>query len=164
MSKVIRSPRDRVWSALTNPGEMIRWDARRRSLEAPAPGYPRLGQRAHWLCEVGSLQVRCVETPLEVLPAARLRTDVSLGSFRFEETYTLVDEEPSGTRLSLALASRNSVPLFGNELDRFDVRRMCAERVDASLSLLQRWCEVPRSAKPPRAEAAATHAPSPDLV
>ncbi|MEM7409861.1 MAG: SRPBCC family protein [Myxococcota bacterium] len=151
MSKVIRSPRQRVWDALTLPSELIRWDDRRLSLEAPAPGHPRLGQAAEWLCLLGSVKVRCSEEPIEILPEARLRTAVALGAFRFEETYTLVDEEPSGTRVSLALAARNSVPLFDNELDRFDVRKLCVERVDANLSLLQRWCERPRRAQDGRA-------------
>ncbi len=141
MSKVIRSPRARVWRALVTPGELIRWDERRVALEEPAPDYPAPGHPARWRCALGSVVVPHSEDPLEVVPAQRLRSAVRLGSFRFEETYTLADEGPDGTRLSLRLAAKNSVPLLGGELDRFDVRRLAAERVDETLSWLARWCE-----------------------
>lgn len=141
MSKVIRSPRARVWRALVSPEELIRWDARRVSLEKPAPDYPTPGHPAHWRCALGSITVPHLEDPLEVIPAERLRSTVRLGSFEFEETYTLCDEAPEGTRLSLRLAANNTVPLMGGELDRFDVRRLSAERVDETLEFLQAWCE-----------------------
>jgi uncharacterized protein YndB with AHSA1/START domain len=140
MSKVIRSPRARVWRALVSPGELIRWDARRISLEEPAPDYPTPGHPAHWRCALGSVTVPHLEDPLEVIPTERLRSSVRLGSFEFEETYTLTDETPEGTRLSLRLAAKNTVPLMGGELDRFDVRRLSVERVDETLELLQAWC------------------------
>lgn len=141
MSKVIRSPRARVWRALVSPEELIRWDARRVSLEEPAPDYPTPGHPAHWRCTLGSVTVPHLEDPLEVIPTERLRSSVRLGSFEFEETYTLSDEASEGTRLSLRLAAKNKVPLMGGELDRFDVRRLSTERVDETLELLQAWCE-----------------------
>lgn len=141
MSKVIRSPRARVWRALTSPDELIRWDARLLSLEEPAPDYPAPGSHTVWRCLVGSVPVELRGDPVEVIPATRLRSAMRLGAFRFEETWTLVDDEPGATRLSLRLASENSVPLVGGELDRFDVRRLSTERVDETLSRLQEWCE-----------------------
>jgi uncharacterized protein YndB with AHSA1/START domain len=141
MSKVIRSPRARVWRALVSPDELIRWDTRRVSLEEPAPGYPSPGHPAHWRCALGNVTLPHLEDPLEVVPTERLRSAVRLGSFEFEETYTLCDEEPEGTRLSLRLASKNTLPLMGGGLDRFDVRRLSTERVDETLALLQTWCE-----------------------
>lgn len=144
MSKVIRSPRARVWRALVRPEELIRWDARRVALEAPIPEYPSLGHSARWRCWLGSVTVSHCEDPLEVIPAERLRSAVRLGSFEFEETYTLSDEPRDSTRLSLRLVAKNTVPLLGGELDRFDVRRLSAERVDETLARLQRWCEADR--------------------
>ena len=141
MSRVIRSPRARVWRALVTPSELIRWDPRRIELEEPAPDYPAPGHLALWRCAIGSLVVPHCEDPLEVVPAERLRSAVRLGAFQFEETYTLSDEEPGATRLSLRLAAKNSVPLLGGELDRFDVRRLAAERVGETLAWLARWCE-----------------------
>lgn len=143
MSKVIRSPRARVWRALVSPGELIRWDERRISLEAPVPDYPALGHSARWRCTLGSLTVEHQEDLIEVIPAERLRFAVRLASFEFEETYTLADQAPDATRLSLRLIAKNTLPLLGGELDRFDVRRLSAERVDQTLTQLQRWCEAP---------------------
>jgi uncharacterized protein YndB with AHSA1/START domain len=152
MSKVIRSPRARVWRALVSPDELIRWDERRISLEAPIPDYPKPGRSARWRCQLGSLTVVHHEDPLEVIPAERLRSAVRLASFEFEETYTLADQAPSATRLSLRVIARNTLPVFGGELDRFDVRRLSAERVDQTLAQLQRWCEAPAH-EPARCEA-----------
>ena len=143
MSKVIRSPRARVWRALVSPSELIRWDERRISLEAPIPDYPALGSPARWRCLLGSVTVEHCEDPLEVIPAERLRSAVRLASFEFEEIYTLADLPPDSTRLSLRLIAKNRLPLLGGELDRFDVRRLSAERVDQTLAQLQRWCETP---------------------
>ena len=142
MSKVIRSPRARVWRALVTPDELIRWDGRRVALEAPIPDYPAPGRSARWRCLLGSVTVSHTEDPLEVVTAERLRSAVRLGPFEFEEIYTLADEAPASTRLSLRLVAKNTVPLLGGELDRFDVRRMSAERVDETLARLARWCEA----------------------
>jgi hypothetical protein len=142
MSKVIRSPRARVWRALVSLEELIRWDDRRISLEAPVASYPALGHPARWRCRLGSLSVERREDPLEVVPAERLRSAVRLASFEFEETYTLSDQAPAATRLSLRVIAKNTLPLLGGELDRFDVRRISTETVDQTLGLLQRWCEA----------------------
>ena len=142
MSKVIRSPRARVWRALVSLDELIRWDDRRISLEAPVASYPAPGHPTRWRCRLGSLSVERLEDPLEVVPAERLRSAVRLASFEFEETYTLSDRAPDATRLSLRVIAKNTLPLFGGELDRFDVRRLSTESVDQTLGLLQRWCEV----------------------
>ena len=146
MSKVIRSPRARVWRALVSPEELIRWDERRISLEEPVPDYPRPGRSARWRCWLGSVSVVHCEDALEVVPAERLRSAVRLASFEFEETYTLADQLPDATRLSLRLVAKNRLALYGGELDRFDVRRLSAERVDQTLAQLQRWCEAPTPA------------------
>jgi hypothetical protein len=143
MSKVIRSPRARVWRALVSPDELIRWDERRISLEEPVPGYPVPGRTARWRCWLGSVTVVRCEDALEVIPAERLRSAVRIASFEFEETYTLADQVPDATRLSLRVVANNPLPLLGGELDRFDVRRLSAERVDETLAQLQRWCEAP---------------------
>jgi uncharacterized protein YndB with AHSA1/START domain len=142
MSKVIRSPRARVWRALVSPDELIRWDARRISLEAPIPEYPAPGRSARWRCWLGSVTVEHCEDPLEVVPAERLRSAVRVGGFEFEETYTLADQADGATRLSLRLVAKNTVPMLGGELDRFDVRRLSAERVDQTLAHIARWCEA----------------------
>ncbi len=64
-----------------------------------------------------------------------------MGLFRFEQTWSMVDDEEH-TRLGLSIAAENSIPVVGGSVDRFDVRRMAAEYVDTKLRALQKWCEV----------------------
>ena len=61
--------------------------------------------------------------------------------FRFRETCILSDESRTQTRLSLRLAAPNAMPIVGGVIDRFDVRKMAAERVDERLQALRSWCE-----------------------
>jgi len=148
MARVIRSPRARVWRALVSPPELIRWDTRRTSLDEPAPDYPAVGHAAHWRIALGRLTLPLREEPLEVIPQERLRTAVWLGSFHFDESYGLSDEPMGTTRLSLSISAKNSMPVLGGELDRFDVRRLATERVGGTLEMLQAWCE--RGPDPPQ--------------
>jgi uncharacterized protein YndB with AHSA1/START domain len=143
ISTVIEAPRERVWRALSEPRERIRWDTRIVSLEQPAPDYPHADDAAHWRYQLGSIPVRLEDRPVEVVPGKRLRHALSTGSFRFEQTYTLSEEGPDRTRLSLRFtAPENSVPVVGGALDRFDLRRLASEIVDDNLRALQRWCEL----------------------
>lgn len=143
MSTVVHTPRERVWRALSEPAEQIRWDEHKLSLEAPAVDYPSTDRSAHWRYQLGAVAVELRDQPTEVLPGQRLRLALSIGTFAFEETYTLVDEPGSeNTRLSLRLASSsNSIPVVGGTLDRFDVRRLASEIVDGNLRSIQKWCE-----------------------
>jgi uncharacterized protein YndB with AHSA1/START domain len=143
MSTVVHAPRSRVWRAVAEPAEMIRWDEHRIALEEPAPDYPQPDQIAHWRYRLGSVPVDRRDRATEVVPGSRLRLEIDFGSFRCEETYTLVDEDgDQKTRLSLRLVSNtNSVPLVSGALDRFDVRRLASELVDGSLRAVQKWCE-----------------------
>lgn len=145
MSTVVHSPRDRVWRALTVPAEVVRWDERMEALVEPVPDYPSAGQLARWRCRMGAVPVELRDRPLEVVPGQRLRSDVRFGLFHFEETYTLVgepDTQGPDTRLSLRLAASNVLPLVGGALDRFAVRSMASEIVDANLRAIQKWCET----------------------
>jgi len=142
MSSVIDSSRERVWRALADPAERIRWNQRLLALDEPVPGYPHTDRPAHWRYRLGSVPVTLEDRPVEVVPGKRLRHLMSIGSFHFEETYTLSDEEPDRTRISLRLtAAKNSVPLLGGTLDRFDVRRLASELVDDDLRSIRSWCE-----------------------
>jgi uncharacterized protein YndB with AHSA1/START domain len=156
MSAVIGATRARVWRALTVPEEVIRWDERLLSLEAPAPRHPRVGESVRWRCRLGAVAVDLLERPIEVVPCKRLVSEISLGLFRFEETCGLADEagDASRTRLSLRLVASNSVPLVGGLLDRFEVRELATTMVDAKLKSLQRWCE-----RGPRAGAGSSPSP-----
>lgn len=154
MSTVIEAPRERVWRALSQPRERIRWDTRLLALTRPVPDYPHGEQAAHWRYQLGSVPVELADQPVEVVPGKRLRQALAIGSFRFEQTWTLSEgsEESEGaereertertTRVSLRFsAPENTVPVVGGSLDRFDLRRLASEIVDDSLRSLQRWCE-----------------------
>jgi uncharacterized protein YndB with AHSA1/START domain len=147
LSTVIGAARSRVWRAISNPDEMLRWDEPMLALLEPADDYPCVGTDVRWRYRSGGVSLLLRDRPLEVVPEQRLRSAVALGSFRFEQTWTLVDEagdEPR-TRLGLKLAAANTVPVLGETLDRFAVRRMAAEYVDAKLHGVQKWCEVDAS-------------------
>lgn len=150
MSALIDAPRELVWRAVAEPAERIRWDERILSLEVTEPGYPQSGA-ARWLYQLGAVPVALEDRPSEVVPGKRLRHALRSGSFAFEKSFTLADEgEPRRTRLSLRFsAERNSVPVFGGALDRFDLRRLAAEMVDLDLRAVQRWCETRRRASAP---------------
>lgn len=141
MARVIRSPRARVWHALVTPGEMIRWDTRRVRLDEPAPDHPAPGSAACWRFSLGGVTLLQREEVHEAIPDERLKIAVWLGSFRFDERYALAEEGPEATRLSITISAKNSMPMLGGELDRFDVRRLATERANGTLELLLRWCE-----------------------
>jgi uncharacterized protein YndB with AHSA1/START domain len=148
MSTVIGAERARVWRALTEPAEVLRWDERVIALEDPATEYPRVGRSVRWRYRLGSIPVVLHEQPLEVVPDSKLRSTVALGLFRFDETFQLSSEpgDAERTRLMLKLVASNSVPVVGGALDRFAVRRIANDFIDAKLRAVQKWCEAP----PPR--------------
>jgi uncharacterized protein YndB with AHSA1/START domain len=148
----IGAERGRVWSALVDPSERAAWDAALVApLEVPA-GHPRPGGRARWRYRLRGVPVTLVERPLERVEGRRLRSAMSLGPFRFDLAFTLEDDEGGGrTRLGVALAASNVIPVVGGALDRFAVRRLAGEIVTALLEDLRAFCEEPtRCAGPPR--------------
>jgi uncharacterized protein YndB with AHSA1/START domain len=145
MSALVHAPPSRVWRALVDTGEVARWDTRALELRGVAAAYQSSGGPVRWRYRVGSVPLELEDTALEVVPQRRLRLARSFGSLRFEETFSLGEEEGAGTRLALRLAVANSVTTFGGGLDRFDVRRFASELVDESLRAIQRFCEEPRS-------------------
>jgi uncharacterized protein YndB with AHSA1/START domain len=142
MSALVRAPRSRVWRALLDPAEVLRWDARALELRGAAADY-QSDQPVRWRYRVGSVPLELEDTALEVVPLQRLRLARSFGSLRFEETFSLGEEGGDETRLALRLAVPNSVPTVGGGLDRFDVRRFASELVDESIRAIQRFCEQP---------------------
>jgi uncharacterized protein YndB with AHSA1/START domain len=146
MSTVIGAERTRVWRALTEAAEVVRWDEHVLALVEPADEYPQVGREVHWRYQLGAIPVVLHECPLEVIPDARLRSSIALGLFRFDETFQLAPEPGARTRLSLKLVASNSIPVVGGVLDRFAVRRLASGFIDGKLRAVQKWCESP----PPR--------------
>ena len=132
-----------MWRALTTPAELIRWDDNIIALLDEISDYPCPGQRIRWRYRVGSVQIVVHQTVGKIRPRERLQSAISLGLFRFDETYTLVDDAASAgrTRLTLRFVTSNSTPMVGGLLDRFDVRRLSTGLIDARLRSIQKWCE-----------------------
>jgi uncharacterized protein YndB with AHSA1/START domain len=144
LSAVVGATRDRVWQALTDPAEVIRWDEAMLSLLEPARDYPQVGQHVRWRTRLGTVPVVLHDRPLEVVPEQRLRSAVAMGLFRFDRTWSLHGDNGDGrrTRLGLRLATSNAIPVVGGLVDRFGVRQMAAEYVVTKLRALQGWCEL----------------------
>ena len=142
MSVVIDADRQRVWRALTAPSELTAWNEQiLSSIDEPGE-YPFAGQHVRWHYRLGSVRVVLHEQPLEIVRLERLCSALRTGSMRFEQTFTLTSEsrDPPRTRLSMKLVTKSSVPVVGDVIDRFSVRKMAAERLDRTLRSVQSWC------------------------
>jgi uncharacterized protein YndB with AHSA1/START domain len=143
MSNVIEARRERVWRALTKYSEVVRWN---ESVVAPIdrPSTdPFEGQHVRWRGQLGSTPVVVHDRTREVVPYQRLRSAISMGSLRFDQTYTLFSEHSvhPRTRLAMKLVVSNSVAVIDAVLDRFEMRRIAASRIDSTLRSVQKWCE-----------------------
>ena len=121
MSTAVGADPERVWRALSVPDEQIRWR-----------------------CRLGSIAVVLRRSLLEVVPRERLRSVTEMGLLRFDETFTLGYEagDLHRTRLQLKLIAANTIPIVGGLLDRFAVRRIATDLIDAKLRAIQKWCET----------------------
>jgi len=146
MSAVIAAEPGRVWRALTEPGELVCWDERIVGPVEALQRYPHSGQHVRWRYRLGSVQLVLHDRPQTVVPCRHLRSILSLGSMRFDQTYTLApeseaDSEATRTRLGLKIVASNSIPVIGAVVDRFEVRKLASERIDTTLRSISRWCE-----------------------
>ena len=141
MSAVIEAEPRCVWRALTDPEELCTWDENLLAPVDPPSGYPRIDAPQRWRYLLGGIQVLLHEQPLEVSLERRLQSSLTMGGLKLEQTYTLAPEAESRTRLSVRIVAGNSVPVLGATIDRFEVRKLATERVDALLRSIQKWCE-----------------------
>jgi uncharacterized protein YndB with AHSA1/START domain len=143
MSVVIEADRERVWRALTEPSELVAWDDRVLAAVGDASSYPFAGQRVRWRYRLGGVPVVLHEEPQDISRPERLASTLRVGSLRFEQTYTLAAESiaPPRTRLGMKLITTSSIPVMGDVVDRFGVRRLAAERIDHNLRAVQEWCQ-----------------------
>ncbi len=144
MSTGVGAKRERVWRAITEPGERATWDEQIIARIDRDAEYPRVGQNVRWSYRLGTVSIVLHDRPVEVVSGERIRSEIALGLFHFEETWSLADEggDDGRTRLSLKIAARNAVPVVGGLLDRFAVRRMASEYVDRQLRSVRGWCEA----------------------
>lgn len=135
----VDAPPARVWHALCDPTEVVQWDSGvEAALDAP-PDYPSPGQHVRWHYAEGPFRI-LHDRPQEVVPERKLRSLLSVGPFRFDETYSL---EPAGhgCRLSARMEVRAPLPPLGWALERLVVGPQTRRAVKASLEALKRHCE-----------------------
>ena len=142
MTEQVAATPARVWRALVEPAEVVRWDGGvTQALDAP-PDYPRPGQHVRWRYTHGLGLFHILhDRPREVVPERILRSSLAVGPFRFEETYTLTPR-PGGCNLIADLAVHAALPLFGGLVDRFCIGPRTQAAVATSLRGLKRHCEA----------------------
>ena len=136
---ILASPK-RVWRALCDPAEVVRWDTGvEAALDAPAD-YPKPGQHVRWRYANGPFRL-LRDRPQEVVPDEKLRSLLSVGPFRFDETYTL---EPDDGRchLSAAMEVWLPVPALGWLFERLYLGPQTRRTVEASMRSLKGYCEA----------------------
>lgn len=151
LSTLVGAPRERVWRALTEPAEIVRWDERAVELLEPVAQPLERGCVLRWRYLVGGVPLELREEIVDLVPQERVHAAAQLGLLRFEETFTLADDaaDAARTRLGLRLSAENAVPIVGGLLDRFSVRRQAADFVDSRLRAVTKWCEARQPASRP---------------
>jgi uncharacterized protein YndB with AHSA1/START domain len=135
----IAAPPERVWRALCDPAEVVRWDTGvAEAIDAPAD-YPQPGQHVRWRYTNGPFRL-LHDRPREVVPNKKLRSMLAVGPLRFDETYTL-EPRNGGTLLTAAMLVWVPVPLLGVAMERAYAGRAAKATVSASLRGIKAWCE-----------------------
>ena len=149
MSSAIAADPQRVWRALTIPDECIAWDEHLLSAVDPMSDYPSPGETIRWRYQMGSVPILMKDHPIDVVPGRKLHSKVTLGPVRFEQTFTLSlehdsmgENEASKTLLGMKVIASNSAAVMGAVVDRFEIRRITIDRVDATLRAVTKWCEA----------------------
>lgn len=151
LSIEIRASPERIWRALTEPDEVVRWSDVSVALDAP-PGYPRPGQHVRWImsndlprwmpAERGPEgQPILHDRPAEVIPQRLLRAEIAFGPIVLDETYRL-DPDGTTTRVTADVDVRMRVPVVGRLLGRLLALRSVRGSMQASLRALKEHCEA----------------------
>jgi uncharacterized protein YndB with AHSA1/START domain len=136
----IAAPPERVWRALCDPAEVVRWDTGvAGAIDAPAD-YPQPGQHVRWRYTNGPFRL-LHDRPKEVVANEKLRSLLAVGPLRFDETYTL-EARDGGTLLTAAMLVWVPVPLLGVVVERAYAGAATKATVSASLRGIKRWCEA----------------------
>lgn len=140
VSVEINAPASRVWRALCDPAEVVVWDTGvDRALDAP-PDYPQPGQHVRWRYSNGPFRL-LHDRPQEVVPERTLRSLISNGPLRIDETYRL---EAAGecTQLTATILLRVPWPIAGALAERRLFGPATQRTVTASLAAIKRHCEA----------------------
>jgi uncharacterized protein YndB with AHSA1/START domain len=140
ISTDIQAPVARVWRALCDPAEVVRWDTGVvEPLDAP-PDYPQPGQYVRWRYAAGPFKT-LHDRPQEVVAEQTLRSIIAIGPLRFDETYTL-ERRGDGTRLLTKMIVLPPWPIVGSLFVRLYAGREARRTVAASMTALKRYCEA----------------------
>jgi uncharacterized protein YndB with AHSA1/START domain len=150
MSAVVAASRACIWSALSDPEQVLHWRPGVTAVLPPAPGELRRGRVLRLRCVLAAVPVVFEELALEVAREEKLRSQLRFGLFRCEETFTLAAADPDGghTRVGLRITTPSETPLVGESLDRFAVRRFATEFTSSALAALRDWCELGHATVP----------------
>ncbi|MCP4005821.1 MAG: hypothetical protein GY725_16645 [bacterium] len=131
----------RVWRALTVPDEVVCWDTGIiEPIDAPLD-YPCAGQHVRWRYRFGPLPLILHDRPSRVEALSILRSSIRLGPFDFDETYTLVSDSSSSTRLTAAMSVSSTIPVIGGLLERVVGGPLASSTVRTSLAAIKVHCE-----------------------
>jgi hypothetical protein len=140
VSVEIAAPASRVWRALCDPHEVVRWDSGvSAALDAP-PDYPRPGQRIHWRYRSRLFPI-LIDRPQEVVLEQKLRSILRLGPYHIDETYLLTPVAP-GCHLAALVGLEVRLPLIGALVERLYAGPAGRRGLQASLAALKSYCET----------------------
>jgi hypothetical protein len=139
VSVEIAAPPSRVWRALCDPDEVVRWDSGViTALDAP-PDYPRAGQHVRWRYRSRLFPV-LTDRPQEVVPEQKLRSILHVGPYDMDETY-LLTPVPPGCHLAALVGLEVRLPLMGALVERLYAGPSTRRSFETSLAALKRYCE-----------------------
>lgn len=132
----------RIWRALCDPAEVVQWDTGvATAIDAPV-NYPQPGQYVRWRYRNGPFHI-LHDRPQAVVPEHTLRSLLTVGPFRFDETYTL-EPRNGGCRLTAALQVVVPFPVVGRLIERWYLGPRTRDAVRASLGAIKHHCEARR--------------------
>ena len=136
----IAAPPARVWQALCDPREVVQWDTGVAGALDEPPDYPQPGQHVRWRYANGPFRI-LHDRPQEVVHERTLRSLLTVGPVRFDETYTLAPSS-SGSQLTATMIVRVPLPLIGRVVERLYLGPRTQATVAASLQAIKRHCEA----------------------
>jgi len=129
----------RVWRALCDPVEVVRWDSGvTEAIDAP-PDYPQPGQHVRWRYAGGRI---LHDRPQQVVPERTLRSLIAVGPVHADETYTLEATPDGRTHLTTSLRIGVAWPILGVLAARIYFGPATRRSVAASMAALKRHCEA----------------------
>ena len=172
LTATIDATGERVWRSIVDPSERPFWDDRiLGEIKRPLPDRPKRpkSQRktrssrapgntpdkspsdvepircTRWRFRFSGIPLVLVDETHRTEGHERLFGRISIGSMRFEQTITIVEEQDESgprIRLGMKLVANNSIAVIGELVPRLEVQRFVIEYVDTTLRLIRKHCEA----------------------